>query len=80
MGPLLQICKRNYVTVDESARSLVPTKLGILLAHGYHRIDPELVLPKVPRLPALSLVSGRRSPSVYMYGYMCVCAPGPWSH
>lgn len=52
------ICERNYVTVNSSSRSLVPTKLGIALVHGYRsiffnlcthslpdRIDPEIVLP-----------------------------------
>lgn len=38
------ICQRNYVTI-ESGRRLVPTTLGIVLAHGYQKIDPELVLP-----------------------------------
>ncbi|KAA0203504.1 hypothetical protein HAZT_HAZT001792 [Hyalella azteca] len=38
------ICQRNYVTV-ESGRRLVPTNLGIVLVHGYQKIDVDLVLP-----------------------------------
>lgn len=36
------ICQRNYVTVT-SGRRLVPTSLGIVLVHGYQKIDRELV-------------------------------------
>ncbi|ROT81135.1 putative DNA topoisomerase 3-beta-1 [Penaeus vannamei] len=38
------ICQRNYVQVS-SGRRLVPTSLGIVLVHGYQKIDPDLVLP-----------------------------------
>ena len=40
------ICSRNYVEIG-AGRVLKPTELGIVLVHGYHRIDPDLVLPKV---------------------------------
>ncbi|KAF2364981.1 TOPRIM domain [Trinorchestia longiramus] len=38
------VCQRNYVTI-ESGRRLVPTNLGIVLVHGYQKIDIDLVLP-----------------------------------
>jgi len=38
--------KRNYVSL-ESGRRLLPSKLGLVLAQGYHLIDSSLVLPKV---------------------------------
>eukprot|EP01064_Diplonema_japonicum_P013567 TRINITY_DN2110_c0_g1_i1.p1 TRINITY_DN2110_c0_g1~~TRINITY_DN2110_c0_g1_i1.p1 ORF type:complete len:859 (+),score=191.97 TRINITY_DN2110_c0_g1_i1:37-2613(+) len=40
------ICDRGYCAVD-SGRTMVPTPLGIILVHGYHKIDDELVLPLV---------------------------------
>lgn len=40
------IQKRNYVTL-ETGRRLIPSKLGMVLVQGYHRIDSSLVLPRV---------------------------------
>ena len=45
-GHIQTICDRNYVEIC-AGRTLKPTSLGIALVHGYHKIDPELVLPKV---------------------------------
>lgn len=41
------ICERNFVSLRDPGRRLVPTKLGIVLINGYTAIDPELVTPKV---------------------------------
>jgi len=38
------ICERNYVTIA-TGRKLVPNTLGIVLVHGYQKIDPDLVKP-----------------------------------
>ncbi|XP_052797572.1 DNA topoisomerase 3-beta-1-like [Mya arenaria] len=38
------ICERNYVNIIPG-RKLKPTTLGVVLVHGYQKIDPDLVLP-----------------------------------
>ncbi len=40
------ICERNYVKLERDRR-LVPTNLGIVLIHGYLRIDLDLCFPKM---------------------------------
>eukprot|EP00123_Amoebidium_parasiticum_P003078 comp14376_c1_seq1/m.10456 comp14376_c1_seq1/g.10456 ORF comp14376_c1_seq1/g.10456 comp14376_c1_seq1/m.10456 type:complete len:176 (-) comp14376_c1_seq1:306-833(-) len=42
---MANIVERNYVQVLGSSRQLRPTNLGIVLIHGYYRIDPDLCLP-----------------------------------
>lgn len=41
------VCEREYVKVVSNQRKLVPTNLGIALAHGYTHIDNELVDPEL---------------------------------
>jgi hypothetical protein len=41
----------RYVALGPG-RTVVPTELGIVLVHGYLKIDPDLVLPKVRALCA----------------------------
>ena len=40
------IVQRNYVTLV-AGRKLEPTELGIVLVHGYQKIDPQLVQPQM---------------------------------
>ena len=40
------ICERNYVSV-QGGRTLVPTNLGVVMVHGYQRIDHDLCLPSM---------------------------------
>ena len=47
------ICSRNYVHVD-SGRRLVPTKLGIVLVHGYQKVRN--CFSTFPHLPAIVLM------------------------
>jgi DNA topoisomerase III len=41
------IIERQFVTVCEPGRSLVPTPLGLAMVKGFCMIDPELVLPTI---------------------------------
>ena len=39
------ICDRRYTSVQGNRRFMVPSNLGIVVIHGYQKIDPELALP-----------------------------------
>jgi DNA topoisomerase-3 len=41
------ICERNYAQVKMPGRHMVPTNLGIVLIHGYKKIDPDLCRSKM---------------------------------
>jgi len=41
------VAKRGYVELDTSTRQLIPSALGLALAHAYALIDQGLVLPSV---------------------------------
>lgn len=42
---IANVCDRRYVSVQSNRRYMVPSNLGIVLIHGYQKIDPELSLP-----------------------------------
>eukprot|EP01083_Nonionella_stella_P213634 770365_1 len=44
---IANICEREYAQVDQKTRCMKPTQLGLLLGHGYYKIDPQLVLPEL---------------------------------
>ena len=52
------ILKRNYAELIPG-RKMMPSKLGLVLAQGYHLIDSSLVLPKI------------RSDSKYKFLHLC---------
>lgn len=41
------IIERQFVTVCDPGRSLVPTPLGLAMVKGFCMIDPELVMPTI---------------------------------
>ncbi|KAJ2957588.1 hypothetical protein NQZ79_g6685 [Umbelopsis isabellina] len=65
------ICQRNYVQVQGSSRKLVPTNLGIVLIHGYQKIDPELSLPTMRSdiEQQLNLIALGKAPHVQVLQY-----------
>ncbi|KAH8552837.1 DNA topoisomerase [Umbelopsis sp. PMI_123] len=65
------ICQRNYVQVQGTSRKLVPTNLGIVLIHGYQKIDPELSLPTMRSdiEQQLSLIALGKAPHVEVLKY-----------
>jgi len=42
-----KVQQRKYVTLDERTRQMVPSPLGLALAHGYALVDIGLLLPSV---------------------------------
>ncbi|KAI9278245.1 DNA topoisomerase [Phascolomyces articulosus] len=65
------ICQRNYVNVNGGARRLVPTNLGIVLIHGYQKIDPELSLPTMrsDMEQQLNLIASGKAPQKEVLQY-----------
>nr|VZI46928.1 unnamed protein product [Spirometra erinaceieuropaei] len=46
---IYEYVSQHFIATLQPGRRLKPTPLGIVLVHGYHSIDPELVLPHMRR-------------------------------